>query len=85
MLPVTASAQEVEPAPQHYVAERPGRVVHRDEPLRAVWGYPAAPSTRSVDHAIARRRKKIETDPHRPRFIHTAHGDGYCVTPEGQD
>lgn len=67
-----------------YLAERPGRVVHRDELLRAVWGYPAAPTTRSVDHAIARLRKKIEGDPHRPRFIHTVHGDGYSLTPDGR-
>jgi two-component system phosphate regulon response regulator OmpR len=42
------------------------------------------PITRSVDHAIARLRKKVEPDPRRPRFIHTVHGDGYCLTPEGR-
>jgi two-component system, OmpR family, response regulator VicR len=67
-----------------YLAQRPERVVHRSELLREVWGYPDLPSTRSVDHAIARLRKKIERDPHRPRFIHTVHGDGYCLTPDGQ-
>ena len=36
--------------------------------------------TTSVDSAIARLRKKIEPDPHRPLFIHTVHGDGYCLT-----
>ena len=66
-----------------YLAERQEHVVYRDELLREVWGYPNAPSTRSVDHAIARLRKKIEPDPHHPRFIHTVHGDGYCLTPEG--
>jgi DNA-binding response OmpR family regulator len=66
-----------------YLAERPGRVVHRDELLRDVWGYPDTPLTRSVDHAIARLRKKIERDAGHPRFIHTVHGDGYCLTPAG--
>jgi two-component system response regulator VicR len=66
-----------------YLAERMGRVVHRDELLRQVWGYPEMPSTRSVDHAIARLRKKIEVDPHSPRFVHTVHGDGYCLTLDG--
>jgi len=33
---------------------------------------------------MARLRKKIESDPHRPEFIHTVHGDGYCLTPEGR-
>jgi DNA-binding response OmpR family regulator len=37
-----------------------------------------------VDHAIARLRKKIEADPGHPRFIHTVHGDGYTITPEGR-
>jgi DNA-binding response OmpR family regulator len=61
----------------HYLAERSDRVVYRDELLREVWGYPELPNTRSVDHAIARLRKKIEPDPHHPRFVHTVHGDGY--------
>jgi DNA-binding response OmpR family regulator len=62
-----------------YLAERPDRVVHRDELLREVWGYLAEPTTRSVDLAVARLRKKIEDDPHRPRYIVTVHGDGYCL------
>jgi len=66
-----------------YLAERADKVVHRDELLKQVWGYPELPETRSVDHAIARLRKKIEADPKRPRFIHTVHGDGYCLTLAG--
>ena len=68
-----------------YLADRPEHVVHRDELLREIWGYPDAPSTRSVDHAIARLRKKIEDDARHPKFIHTVHGDGYCLTPDGRD
>jgi len=64
-----------------YLAERQNRVVHRDELLREVWGFPQLPYTRSVDHAIARLRKKLERDPHHPRYIHTVHGNGYCLTP----
>jgi DNA-binding response OmpR family regulator len=67
-----------------YLADRQEQVVGRDELLREVWGYPETPLTRSVDHAIARLRKKIEPDLHRPRFIHTVHGDGYCLTPRGR-
>jgi DNA-binding response OmpR family regulator len=63
----------------HYLAERRSRVVYRDELLRAVWGYPEAPMTRSVDNAVARLRKKIEPDGE-PRFIHTVRGDGYVLT-----
>jgi DNA-binding response OmpR family regulator len=63
-----------------YLAERRDRVVHREELLREVWGYSDAPLTRSVDSAVARLRKKVEPDPSQPRFIHTVHGDGYCLT-----
>jgi DNA-binding response OmpR family regulator len=66
-----------------FLAERESRFVSRNELLREVWGYPDVPTTRSVDHAIARLRKKIEVDARRPRFIHTVHGDGYLLTPGG--
>ena len=63
-----------------YLAERMDRVVYRDELLRGVWGYLDAPITRLVDTAVARLRKKIERDPRHPLFLHTVHGDGYCLT-----
>lgn len=64
-----------------YLAGRTGRVVYRSELLRAVWGYPDdSASTRSVDNAIARLRKKIEPEPDEPRFIRTVHGDGYLLS-----
>ena len=62
-----------------YLAERPNTVVHRDELLRAIWGFPEDPITRTVDRTVARLRKKIEQHPHKPTFIHTAHGDGYYL------
>jgi DNA-binding response OmpR family regulator len=63
-----------------YLAARAGRIVYRSELLRAVWGYPNNSAyTRAVDHAIARLRKKIEAEPEQPRFIQTAHGDGYSL------
>ena len=68
-----------------YLGERQDRVVHRDELLKEVWGYVDAPLTRSVDSAIARLRKKVEPDPHHPLFIHTVHGDGYCLTSTARD
>jgi two-component system response regulator MtrA len=68
-----------------YLADRRDRVVHRDELLRDVWGYSDAPLTRSVDSAVARLRKKVEPDPHRPLYIHTVHGDGYCLTTTARD
>src|SRR5262249_2115835 len=63
-----------------YLSERRGAVVHRSELLRAIWGYPREPKTPAVDYAIKRLRQKADRDPHHPRFIHTVHGDGYCLT-----
>jgi two-component system, OmpR family, alkaline phosphatase synthesis response regulator PhoP len=64
-----------------YLADRREKVVHRDELLKEVWGYlDTNVTTRSVDHAIVRLRKKIEPDPHHPEFIRTVHGDGYSLS-----
>jgi DNA-binding response OmpR family regulator len=64
-----------------YLADRRDVVVHRNELLRAVWGYLDSDIvTRTIDFAIARLRRKIEVDPHYPQFLRTAHGDGYCLT-----
>jgi len=66
-----------------YLSERPGQVVSRDDLLRDVWEYPDPGITRAVDHAVNRLRTKIEPDPQQPRYIHTAVGAGYLMTPEG--
>lgn len=66
-----------------YLADRPGKLVTRDDLLHEVWGYKEAPLTRAVDISIARLRRKIERHPHKPRFIRTLHGGGYSLTPEG--
>ena len=63
-----------------HLAERAGSVVSRDELLHLVWGYSDAPMTRTVDNFIFRLRHKLEPDPHHPRYIRTAHGDGYRFT-----
>jgi DNA-binding response OmpR family regulator len=63
-----------------YLAERRDRVVHRNELLREVWGVLDGSTTRSVDFAISRLRRKIEPNPPDPRFLRTVHGDGYSLT-----
>jgi DNA-binding response OmpR family regulator len=65
-----------------YLAEREGAIVRRRDLLREVWGYADDATTRAVDYAIRRLRKKLEPDPHKPRYIHAVHGDGYCLTPD---
>ena len=64
-----------------YMNDRSGKVVTREELLRDVWGYQNVPLTRSVDNLIGRLRLKIEQDPENPKYIHTAYGDGYRLTP----
>ncbi|MFQ5890808.1 MAG: response regulator transcription factor [Gemmatimonadota bacterium] len=63
-----------------YLVENRGRIVARDQLLDAVWGYGAAPLTRTVDMHVAKLRKKIEDEPAEPRFIVTVHGMGYKFT-----
>jgi DNA-binding response OmpR family regulator len=79
--PIGLTDREV--AVMRRLAERVGHVVTRDELLRVVWGYVDTPVTRTVDNVIARLRRKIEPDPKQPRYIRTAHGDGYRLTPDG--
>jgi DNA-binding response OmpR family regulator len=62
------------------LAAHEGQVVYRDELLRQVWGVLFDSTKRTVDYAIARLRKKIEADPHHPRFIRSVRGDGYRLT-----
>lgn len=62
-----------------YLATHHDRTVHRDQLLLNVWGVIDGSTTRAVDFAISRLRKKIEDDPHNPKFIRTVRGDGYCL------
>jgi DNA-binding response OmpR family regulator len=64
-----------------YLVNRQGEVATREEILRMVWGYHESTLTRTVDNFIARLRRKIEIDPHRPQHILTAHGGGYFLRP----
>lgn len=60
-----------------YLAMHRDRTVQRDQLLLNVWGVVDGSTTRAVDFAISRLRKKVEDDPHNPRFIRTVRGDGY--------
>jgi DNA-binding response OmpR family regulator len=73
--PLDLSSREFELL--EYLLDHADRVVTREELLRAVWGYSAAPLTRTVDNFVAKLRKKVERDPRRPRHILTVHGAGY--------
>lgn len=61
----------------HYLVDRRGQVVAREELLRQVWEYSAEASSRTVDVHIAWLRQKLEDNPQRPRHIQTLRGKGY--------
>jgi len=77
-MPIHLTHRELEML--RYLAEHRDRVVHRNELLRDVWGIVDGSTTRSVDFAVARLRRKIEPNPPEPRFLRTVHGDGYSLT-----
>jgi DNA-binding response OmpR family regulator len=64
-----------------YLVKNPRRVISRDELLNEVWGYENYPCTRTVDNHILRLRKKLETEPARPKHFHTVHNFGYKFLP----
>ena len=64
-----------------YLIKNPRRVISRDELLNEVWGYENYPCTRTVDNHILRLRKKLETEPARPKHFQTVHGFGYKFLP----
>jgi two-component system, OmpR family, alkaline phosphatase synthesis response regulator PhoP len=61
----------------HYLIDRRGSVVSRDELLEAVWEYQPGVSSRTIDVHVAWLRQKLEDTPQNPRHIHTVRGVGY--------
>jgi two-component system OmpR family response regulator len=59
------------------LAERPQRVLSREQLLDLTKGRTAQLFDRSIDMQIGRLRRKIEQDPAQPRFITTVRGGGY--------
>jgi len=62
-------------------AERPQRVLNRDQLLDLARGRAAIPFDRSIDVQVSRLRRKIEADPKSPQIITTVRGGGYMFTP----
>jgi two-component system phosphate regulon response regulator OmpR len=58
-------------------AERPNRVLSRDQLLELAHDRDWEPFDRSIDIRIARIRRKIERDPGKPQAIKTVRGAGY--------
>jgi two-component system response regulator ResD len=61
----------------HFLASRPGRVFTREALMSEVWGSDRVVDDRSIDSLVSRLRRKLESDPARPRFVQTIWGAGY--------
>jgi DNA-binding response OmpR family regulator len=55
----------------------PGRLLNRQELLRAIWGDSAYRDPRAIDVHIRHLREKLEQAPEEPRLIMTVRGAGY--------
>src|SRR5690348_807870 len=55
----------------------PGRLLNRQELLRAIWGDSAYRDPRAIDVHIRHLREKLEPEPDKPRHILTVRGAGY--------
>ncbi len=77
--PISLAGKELELL--HYLIDRRGKVVSREELLEAVWQYQPGVSSRTIDVHITWLRQKLEENPQRPRHIHTVRGTGYRFSP----
>jgi two-component system, OmpR family, KDP operon response regulator KdpE len=60
-----------------HLAAQPDRVITHQQLLKAVWGPGHTQDTHYVRVHMANLRKKVETDPSRPRHLITEAGIGY--------
>jgi DNA-binding response OmpR family regulator len=59
------------------LARHPGRVFTRTQLLDAVRGAEGEAFDRAIDAHVKNIRRKIEPDPHKPRYLLTVYGVGY--------
>jgi two-component system alkaline phosphatase synthesis response regulator PhoP len=62
------------------MARQPGRVFTRGQLLEAIHGVAFDSYERAIDAHVKNIRRKLETEPQRPRFLLTVHGVGYKLT-----
>jgi DNA-binding response OmpR family regulator len=79
---VAVGGQPVDLTPKEFdllvlLASHPGRVFGRETLLEKVWGYDYLGDSRTVDVHVQRLRRKLEEDPHHPRYLLTMRSIGY--------
>jgi two-component system KDP operon response regulator KdpE len=84
---VTRSGQEVHLTPTEYdvlkyLVQHAGKVVTHRMLLQEVWGPEHLDETQYLHVVISQLRRKIESQPARPRYILTEPGVGYRFRPE---
>jgi DNA-binding response OmpR family regulator len=64
------------------LARHPGRVFTRAQLLDAARGTDAEAYERAIDSHVKNIRRKLERDPHAPRYLETVYGIGYRMVEE---
>jgi two-component system response regulator RegX3 len=64
------------------LARTPGRVFSRFELINRVQGHDYDGYERTIDAHVKNLRRKVEPDPHAPRWLQTVHGVGYRLAAE---
>ncbi|WP_274362800.1 response regulator transcription factor [Paenibacillus thermotolerans] len=60
-----------------FLAKRPEQVFAQEELYRQIWGAESYSDTRTVSVHISSLRKKLESNPELPQYIHNVRGLGY--------
>ena len=66
-----------------HLADQPGRVFTRAQLLDVIHGVAIESYDRAIDAHVKNIRRKLEPDPHRPRYVLTVHGVGYRFAEPG--
>src|SRR5437868_4428055 len=79
---LTINNRRIEVTPTEFqllstMARQPGRVFSRAQLLNAVHGVAFESYERAIDAHVKNLRRKIEADPHNPRYLLTVFGVGY--------
>jgi len=79
---VTVAGELVELTPTEFqlvatLVAQPGRVFTRAQLLDALHGIAFESYERAIDTHVKNIRRKVEPEPHRPRYLLTVHGIGY--------
>ena len=65
--------------------KEPGRVFSRAQLIEKALGYDFGGFDRTIDVHILNLRRKLESDPNHPRYIHTVYGAGYKFSEVSSD